>query len=376
MPIIRCSQDLHYYNSSQYSNCPYCNTGSKYAIPPYIIKGRNKRSSTENAHAKLRIGNIFDVQCNLMILPCNTYGNVSDFIGKYIHEFSIPYPPPNMSLGYVYVEKKLNQLSFTQYIGFAVSVDEMTSSYQAINYIGQQIGQLTIQKPSIRVISLPLLGVGAGGLMSELAAIELKQGFLARAHSESLLVISVLNPSTFENIITPFNSCCTKNVVDHTSKFQTTQVDNQNLNVSNSEIGSSPFSPIVNITYQHPKATMSNTTNNNLNHYGDGDQFVGDKVAGDKIGTQNINVSQEVRQVAQDIKAIIIQESDGYDLNSEKGKRKAAEDSVEVIKADPTLNDRFKAAVKSGGETAIKEIIDHPVAHVVVDTVKGFMKGE
>ncbi|WP_159789529.1 COR domain-containing protein [Sodalinema gerasimenkoae] len=147
-------------------------------------------------------------------------------------------------------------------------------------------------------------------------------------------------------------------------------------NYPESERRSSLFSPTVNVNYHHPNATMSNTTNNNLNNYGDGDQFVGDKVGRDKIGTQHINVSQEVQQVAQEIQAIIIQESDGYDLKSEKGQRKAAEDSVEVIKADPKLSDRFKAALKSGGETAIKEIIDHPIAHVVVDATKGFMKGE
>jgi hypothetical protein len=376
MTIIRCSQDLHYYNSSQYSNCPYCNSSSKYAIPPYIIKGENKRIHSRNAHTKLRIGDIFDIPSDLIVLPCNTYGNVSDFVGKYLYEFNIPYPPPNMQLGYVYLERCLDQSSISQYISFAVSVDRMVSSYQVINYIGQQIGQFTIQEPSIRVISVPLLGVGAGGLMSDSAAIELKQGFLARAHSESVLVISVLNSSTFEKIIAPFNSYCEKKGRDHTSQCQPTQADDKDPNFSNVEIRSSPFSPTFIVHYQHPNATMSSTTNNNLKNYGDGDQFVGDKVSRDKIGTQNINVSQEVQQVAQEIQAIIIQESDGYDLNSEKGQRKATEDIVKAIKSDPKLSDRFKAALKNGGETAIKKIIDHPIAHVVVDTAKGFIKGE
>jgi hypothetical protein len=109
-----------------------------------------------------------------------------------------------MSLGYVYIRPFSGIGNITKYIGFAVSVDRMVSTSEAINYIGQQIGQFTTQDPLVRIVSAPLLGVGAGGLTSEVAAMKLKEGFLTRAHSESTLVVSVLQQDVYDRIFLPF----------------------------------------------------------------------------------------------------------------------------------------------------------------------------
>ena len=205
MAMVRCSNDLHYYDPTQYDSCPYCESSSSYDIPSFIIRGKNLRASGEtNAKTELRLGNIFDISSDLIILPCNTDGNVTDFVAKSLKEFGIVYPPPNMSLGYVHIKPYTGNGITAKFIGFAVSVDRMVCTPEAINYIGQQIGQFTTQEPSVRSISMPLLGVGAGGLTSEIAATRLQEGFLARAHSESTLVVSVLQQDVYERIVATF----------------------------------------------------------------------------------------------------------------------------------------------------------------------------
>lgn len=207
MAMVRCSNDLHYYDSALYDSCPYCKSASSYDVPSFIIKGQNLRASEQiNAKTELRIGNIFHVSSDLIILPCNTYGNVTDFVAKSLKKFEIAFPPPNMSLGYVYIKPFTGNGITTKFIGFAVSVDQMVCTPEAINYIGQQIGQFTTQEPSVRIVSAPLLGVGAGGLTSEVAATQLQEGFLARAHSESTLVVSVLQQDVYDRIFTTFKT--------------------------------------------------------------------------------------------------------------------------------------------------------------------------
>jgi hypothetical protein len=222
MAMVRCSNDLHYYDSAQYDSCPYCESASSYDVPSFIVKGQNLRASGQiNAKTELRIGNIFDVSNDLIVLPCNTYGNVTDFVAKSLKEFGIAYPPPNMSLGYVYIKPFTGNGITTKFIGFAVSVDRMVCTPEAINYIGQQIGQFTTQEPSVRIVSAPLLGVGAGGLTSEVAATQLQEGFLARAHSESTLVVSVLQQDIYERIISTFK---TIRIKQSASEIQTLRV--------------------------------------------------------------------------------------------------------------------------------------------------------
>ena len=122
--------------------------------------------------------------------------------------------------------------------------------------------------------------------------------------------------------------------------------------------------------------TMGNTVN--ARHFGTGDiiggdKIVGDQIAGDKIGVQNI--SQEHQEIAQEIKAIVLEESAIYDLSTDKAKQKAGRDVVEAINSNPTLQQRLIGAVKGGGETAIKKVLNHPVADIAIDTIKGFQKG-
>ena len=148
---------------------------------------------------------------------------------------------------------------------------------------------------------------------------------------------------------------------------------------------SSPFTNnfgTINV-YQNSSLQNSNPMGITQNNYGSGDnvagdKFVGDKIMGDKVMGDKImgdlNISQETKRVVLEIQALIIEQSDGYNLDSEKGKKMAAADTVEAIKANPTLKQRVIGALKEGGATANKKALNHPVAEVVVDTIKVFDK--
>ena len=132
--------------------------------------------------------------------------------------------------------------------------------------------------------------------------------------------------------------------------------------------------------HQHLKPMGTNITQNNFGS-GDnvaGDKFVGDKVMGDKVMGDKImgdlNISHEHQQIVQEVKAIIIEAADSYNLDSEKGQRKASEEVMEELDANPTLKQRFMGALKGGGSTAIKKALNHPIAEIVVDAAKGFDK--
>jgi hypothetical protein len=126
-------------------------------------------------------------------------------VQKYLNEYNISPPQPGMPLGYLHMQQNNGQEVISKLIGFAVSVDYMTSSLKSMNYIGQQIGQITTQEANIKTVSVPLLGTGAGGLKSEEVITHLREGFVLRAHSESTMVISILDKDVFKRIRNNFS---------------------------------------------------------------------------------------------------------------------------------------------------------------------------
>jgi hypothetical protein len=97
-------------------------------------------------------------------------------------------------------------------------------------------------------------------------------------------------------------------------------------------------------------------------------------VAGDNIGIQN-NYSPNLAQAAKEIKELLDQLSEEYNPNTEKGQNLIKDEAVKVIKENPKLQDRIFKALKEGSVTALEEAINHPVAKVVIATVKSFAEG-
>jgi small GTP-binding protein len=130
----------------------------------------------------------------------------------------------------------------------------------------------------------------------------------------------------------------------------------------------------VNIENNNQEQTMSNQQTSFGGDYVRGNKFGGDNVGRDKIGTQ-INNSPNLAQAAKEIKELLDQLSEEYNPNTEKGQNSIKNEALKVIKNDSTLQQKIVNALKEGGVTTLEEAINHPVAKVVIATVKGFLEG-
>ena len=109
----------------------------------------------------------------------------------------MPHPAGGMDLGSVEILPFDGGENIAQYVAFAASVKSMTSSLSVIEDIAVKLGQFTQKQSSARVISVPLLGAGAGGLQSEKVVAFLKRGFEANAHDGASLIVHVLHKDVF-----------------------------------------------------------------------------------------------------------------------------------------------------------------------------------
>ncbi|TYQ23664.1 GTP-binding protein [Pseudanabaena sp. UWO311] len=144
---------------------------------------------------------------------------------------------------------------------------------------------------------------------------------------------------------------------------------NFNFNMENNQ-----HNPSIQISSQ--EQTMSDSQNT-LNFHNSVGQFImGDQnVAGDNIGIQNNNYSPNLAQAAKEIKELLDQLSEEYNPNTEKGQNLIKDEAVNAIKKDSTLQQKIVNALKEGSVTTLEEAINHPVAKVVIATVKGFLEG-
>lgn len=152
------------------------------------------------ATVELRLGDMFDGPSDLIVLPCSTAGNITDFVRQKLAHHHIPYPRPGMLLGDVQVFPFEGGENIAQFVAYAASVENMQSRPEAIRRIGTQLGEYTREEASVRHVAAPLLGAGAGGLRSEVAVSSIREGFRSSCHKDSLLVISVLHENVLERV--------------------------------------------------------------------------------------------------------------------------------------------------------------------------------
>jgi hypothetical protein len=152
------------------------------------------------AIVELRLGDLFDGPADAIVLPCSTAGTITRFVADRLLEYSIPRPRRGMQLGEIDISPLTGAENLAQFVAFAVSVDHYSSTLNAIQSIGGALGDFTRQTPSVRVISAPLLGAGAGGLKSEEVVQALSKGFKSAAAKEARLVIHILHRSVFDRL--------------------------------------------------------------------------------------------------------------------------------------------------------------------------------
>lgn len=112
-------------------------------------------------------GSIFDSKCDLVVIPCNDYGGVSDGIYKELvaHEF----PPANAQqlreAGISFVEND-NSFTFASFIAYACSVKLGDTSITSalVNRIAIRLKNFCLEH-GIRKVNIPLLGTGSGKLL-------------------------------------------------------------------------------------------------------------------------------------------------------------------------------------------------------------------
>lgn len=152
------------------------------------------------ARVKLRLGNLFDGPADLIILPCSTSGTITSFVASALVNYSIPLPRNNMALGAVDVHPFKGAQKIAQFVAYAASVRGHSSSIEAIESIGREIGKFTQSNPGVRQVSAPLLGAGAGGLQSEAVVAALRSGFTQSAAEDATLIIHVLQDALYERL--------------------------------------------------------------------------------------------------------------------------------------------------------------------------------
>ncbi|MCC9600549.1 TIR domain-containing protein [Stieleria sp. JC731] len=153
-----------------------------------------------SAVVELRLGDLFDGPADLIVLPCSTGGTITRFVAERLLQYSIPTPKRGMAHGETHIVPFTGAENIAQFVAFAASVDGINSSADAIEAIGTSVGEFTRANESIRNISAPLLGAGAGGLQSELVVDALTRGFRKSASDSARLVIHVLHQSVFDRL--------------------------------------------------------------------------------------------------------------------------------------------------------------------------------
>lgn len=149
---------------------------------------------------RLRLGNLFDGPADLIVLPCSTAGTITGFVARALAHYSIPHPQEGMKLGAVEILPFEGAEDIAQFVAFAASVKGNTSSTKAIEAIGRAIGEFTAEEASVRTVSVPLLGAGAGGLQSEMVVASLRTGFTATGAKDARLLIHVLHSDVYDRL--------------------------------------------------------------------------------------------------------------------------------------------------------------------------------
>jgi hypothetical protein len=147
------------------------------------------------------LGNMFDRTADLLVIPCSEGGTVTKPVAKRLNECRIPLPPP--------VRRIIGQVDFVDLyqaspvalaVAYAVSVGRGQTQSSVIERIGAQLGARAAGVDSLRTISAPILGSGAGELDPLLAAVALARGFMSVAPETALLQLFVLSESEFHHI--------------------------------------------------------------------------------------------------------------------------------------------------------------------------------
>ena len=148
----------------------------------------------------VRMGNVLEGAADLTVLPASAKGTVSSWTRSLAQLHGIPLPRPSRLGSVSDLLPYPGDPTVTRFVVYAASVLNDYSSTNSIQQIGSQLGSLASQYPDLLVIEAPLLGTGAGGLMTEDAAWALISGFKSTAPNTATLFVCVADRERYNPI--------------------------------------------------------------------------------------------------------------------------------------------------------------------------------
>ena len=114
---------------------------------------------------------------------------------------------------------------------------------------------------------------------------------------------------------------------------------------------------------------MANGSNYNLDNAQIGNVNIENTVHGNQIGFQQ-NTRIEIGNLIQEIQLL---------LNNVANQTLVPTEQTTIvhtaIQQNPNLKQRLLGALKAGGGEALRQVFDHPVVHIPVETVRGWLEG-
>ena len=92
--------------------------------------------------------------------------------------------------------------------------------------------------------------------------------------------------------------------------------------------------------------------------------------------TQNNYSQQNLTDAAREIQQLLDQLAKTYPINTQSEKLAVVTKAVEKIENDPSWKHRVVSAIKSGGTEGIKELLDNPLANILLAVIEGWREAK
>ncbi len=129
---------------------------------------------------------VFDVNCDLLLIPVSTIGTISNAFREGLEQLNISsdfWEDNDFRLGDVII---LPEKVGNKFIAFVCTVDAHSSAYFAIRLIGRKIAEEVVKLKYIKEVVSPILGTGAGKLQPDLSLNIMRSAFYENKNVEGI----------------------------------------------------------------------------------------------------------------------------------------------------------------------------------------------
>ncbi|NEP57275.1 MAG: hypothetical protein F6K31_09655 [Symploca sp. SIO2G7] len=90
-----------------------------------------------------------------------------------------------------------------------------------------------------------------------------------------------------------------------------------------------------------------------------------------QIINNNYPSDKNLADAAKEIQELLIQLEQTNPTNTASEKEKVVQKAIQKVENDPTLQERLIGALQAGTVETFKQMVNHPLVHIFVETVKG-----